>query len=70
MCHKAVTRCVFIIQSKSECYKTHEMCYKAVTRWVFVSESITNQYKTEKNMLQSCFFISFFNSIFPWKYKV
>ena len=65
MCYKAIDTDRSIIQSKSECYKTEEMYYKAVTRWVFVSDSITNQYKTEKNMLQSCFFISSFNSIFP-----
>ena len=65
MCYKVVDTDSSTINFNSECFKTQERCYKAVNTRVFVREPIPSQCKTEKNISQNCFFISFFNSIFP-----
>ena len=65
LCDKAVVTNPPTIQFVPECYKTQKMCYKAVYRCFFCIWFCTWSINS-RNMLHSCFFISFLNSTLPW----
>ena len=65
MFDKTVSTYLSTIKFVPECFMTQEMRDKAVNRCRFVFSSMPDQHKS-REMCDSYFWVSFFNSILSW----